>query len=426
MKPIKVSIAGLGVVGSGVIGLLQEDRRFTRQGLKFEIVGVSARNRQRQRAVEIDPYRWFDDPVEMASDPETDIFVELMGGSDGPAKVAVMAALEAGKPVVTANKALIAEHGAELAALAEKNNAPLCFEAAVAGGTPVVSGIRVGIGACTVNRVSGILNGTCNYILSTMASTGASFEDVLLEAQKAGFAEADPSFDVDGIDAAHKLAILASLAFDAAIPMSMIETHGIRKISQNDISAAQGLGMAIKLLAQAFRENDTVGLRVTPALIPFEHSFAQAQGSQNAVVVEADPVGRIGFSGPGAGAGATASAVAADLCQVARGAVGPVFASPVGSLQSLGMIPADRLQTPYFIRLSLSDTPGAMAKVAQALADQAISIESMTQPPSHHDAASVVIVTHHTSMRAVGAAMQSVAGQPFLLEEPTFLPIITP
>lgn len=427
MSTIKVGIAGLGVVGTGLLSLLVEDRRFTRLGLDFAIGGVSARNRQRDRGIAIDRYHWEDDPVALATHPETDIFVELIGGADGPAKAAVTAALEAGKPVVTANKALIAEHGPMLAALAEKKGVPLKYEAAVAGGTPVVRGIRDGVAACTVRAVNGILNGTCNYILSTMAETGAAFDDVLLEAQKAGYAEADPSFDIDGVDAAHKLAILATLAFDAEVGMSDIKVRGIRDIKLADVEAAAHQGMAIKLLAEAVLQDGALGMRVTPALLPERNAFAEARGSQNVVSVDADPLGRLTFTGPGAGAGATAAAVAADLCDLARGgSAGPVFATSAAQLRRLPSLATEEIQNSYFIRLSLKDEPGAMATVADALAAERVSIESLRQPPSHDDTAPVIIITHACRAAAAEAAAAAISAQPFVAERPSVLPIITP
>ncbi|WOI54697.1 homoserine dehydrogenase [Parvularcula sp. LCG005] len=426
MSSIKVSIAGLGTVGQGLLSLLVEDRRFTRQGIDFDIAGVSARNRSTKREPSIESYRWFDDPVELATDPETDIFVELIGGADGMAKAAVIAALEAGKPVVTANKALIAEHGPQLARLAEEKGVALKFEAAVAGGTPVVRGIRDGVAACTVKAVSGILNGTCNYILSTMAKDGRAFDDVLLEAQKLGYAEADPTFDVDGIDAAHKLVILACLAFDAAIPMSAVSCEGIRGITEGDVAAAKKLNMAIKLLAEAVLKDGKVALRVTPALVPEAHSFAKAMGSENVIIVDAEPLGRLGFNGPGAGAGATASAVAADLCDIARGSIGPVYAAKANLLGKLDYMSVDEIENPYFFRVLLKDEPGALAAVAEALAAQHISIESLRQPPSRKKGASVTIVTHPCRASAAKAVKQALAAHPFVEEAPSILPIVTP
>ncbi len=427
MRKIKVSIAGLGVVGGGLLSLLVEDRRFTRQGVDFGIAGVSARTRHRDRAVSIDAYPWFDDPVALATHDDTDIFVELIGGSDGPAKAAVTAALEAGKPVVTADKALIAEHGPMLAALAEKKGVALKFEAAVAGGTPVIHGIRDGVAACTVSSVNGILNGTCNYILSTMAETGASFESVLLDAQREGFAEADPSFDIDGVDAAHKLAILATLAFDAEIAMADISIRGIRHIQLADVEAAKHQNLAIKLLAEAVLQDGALGLRVTPALIPERNAFAETRGSQNVVTVDAEPLGRLAFSGPGAGAGATASAVAADLCDLARGgAASPVYATAAEQLRRLPSLSTADMENSYFIRLSLKDEPGAMATVADALAAERISIESLRQPPSHDSTAPVVIVTHPCRAAAAEAVANTIAAQPFVAEPPSVLPIIIP
>jgi homoserine dehydrogenase len=423
---IRVGIAGLGTVGGGLLSLLKEDRRFARQGLEFTVCGVCARNRTRERAVSIADYPWFDDPIALATAAETDVFVELMGGSDGPARAAVTAALKAGKPVVTANKALIAEHGPELAALAESNGTTLKFEAAVAGGTPVVRGIRDGVAACRVASVAGILNGTCNFILSTMADRGAAFEDILFEAQREGFAEADPSFDIDGIDAAHKLSILTTLAFDTVVDFDDVSIDGIRQVTLDDIAAAAELGRAIKLVGEAQRTEAGIAMRVGPALVPADHPFAEAKGAGNAVTVTADPLGTLGFTGPGAGAGATAAAVAADLCTIGRGATGPVYAAAADRLERLPIIGGPEMENPFFVRLRVRDETGILARIAGALAEAGVSIASLQQPSVRDGFATLVIVTHPCAGAAVDRALAAIANAPFLDAPAARYPLINP
>ncbi|MBB4659257.1 homoserine dehydrogenase [Parvularcula dongshanensis] len=404
MKTLRLSIAGLGVVGGGLLRLIAEDKRLARQGVHFEVTGVTARNRNAKRAVPIEDYPWFDDAVEMARADTTDVFVELMGGAEGPARAAVTAALEAGKDVVTANKALIATHGLELAEIAERTGAALRYEAAVGGGTPVIRGIRDGLGACQVETIAGILNGTCNFMLSRMAETGEPFDEVLAEAQRLGFAEADPSFDVGGIDAAHKLAILATLAFDSRVELDAVETTGIDGVAAEDLAEAAKLGMGIKLLATATVVDGRMALRVCPALIAATSPLARAQGPENVFIIDADPIGRVGFTGPGAGDMATAAAVAADLVTLARGATGPVYASPVDRLQNLAGDAATELVNAYYLRVPLKDQPGALAVIASTLGEHGVSIDTVAQRPRANGAQDLVITTHPCTAAMFSAA----------------------
>lgn len=410
MTTLRLSIAGLGTVGGGLLRLLEDDRRLTRQGATFEVTGVTARDRDAKRAVPIERYRWWDDAVAMARADSTDVFVELMGGSEGVALAAVTAALEAGKPVVTANKALIATHGAALAEIAERTGAALRYEAAVGAGTPVIRGLRDGLAACSVETIAGILNGTCNFILTRMAETGAPFADILKEAQDLGFAEADPSFDVGGVDAAHKLCILATLAFDSRVDLATVETTGIEGVSADDLAEAARLGMGIKLLATATIVEGEMALRVCPALIAATSPLARAQGPENVFIIDADPVGRVGFTGPGAGDMATAAAVAADLVTVARGATGSVYASPVGSLQTLSAGGAAALTNAYYLRVPLRDEPGALATIAQALGQHGVSVDTVAQRPREGGAQDLVITTHPCRADTFAAARTALEG----------------
>lgn len=372
----KVGIAGLGTVGGALLEMIVKDERFSRSGADLQISGVSARTRNRPRPVPIEEYRWFDDPVALATDPETEVFVELMGGAEGPAREAVEAALKAGKSVVTANKALVAAHGTALAQMAEASGAQLKFEAAVAGGTPVVRAFHTSLAPCQINSICGILNGTCNFVLDQMSVHGAAYDDAVKDAQEAGFAEADPSLDVDGIDAAQKLAILTTLAFDGTVPPELIagpndlvEVTGISGVTTDDIEFARRAGCAIKLVGQARRAGDEVMLRVAPMFVPVTHTFAKAEGAGNAVRVEADPLGTLLFTGPGAGAGATASAAAADLAALARGDRGRVFSCAAEELKPLRIRNSGEEARPHAMRLAAIDGAADKAAIAVALSE---------------------------------------------------------
>jgi homoserine dehydrogenase len=395
---LRVGIAGLGTVGGGLIQLLQ-GAQGDRVRDRLMVEAVSARNRSRPRGVDISPYRWFDDPCEMAADPSIDIFVELIGGADGPAKRAVEIALTRGAKVVTANKALLAEHGHHLAQLVDQHGGALAFEAAVAGGVPVIKVLRESLAGNRTSSISGILNGTCNYILTTMEGSGREFTDVLAEAQRLGYAEADPSFDVDGMDAGHKIALLAAIAFGNSPSISALEADGIREISLLDIRLAAKLGYRIKLIAKAERTDAGVRTRVQPSLLPMNHPLASVGGALNAVVIAAEPVGLITLIGAGAGAGPTASAVAADLFDIVEGDVRLPFG-----------VPSDKLGTPVpagvgdetervYMRLLVGDRPGVIAAISNALAKHGVSIDSLLQDPSASDSGVPIVLTTHRCSR---------------------------
>jgi homoserine dehydrogenase len=353
-----------------------------------------------------------------------DIFVELIGGSDGPAKAAVQAALNAGKPVVTANKALIAEHGAELAALAEEKGAPLLFEAAVMGGTPAVKMLREAMVGDDVRSVAGILNGTCNYILTEMEATGRSFADVLAEAQRLGYAEADPTMDVGGFDAAHKISILAALAFGCAPNYAAAEIEGIEQVELLDIHMAKDLGYRIKLVASADRSPEGVLVRVHPSLAPLAHPLAQAGGALNALFIEGERIGRIFVQGPGAGAGPTAAAVAADIGDVMTGATRPVFQAPAGSLEPFTPIDPSKSMGRAYLRFLVKDEPGVIAAVSETLAEAGVSIESFLQKPVENaEGVPIVLTTHAVAESVLKSAINRIAGLPAVLERPRLLRI---
>jgi homoserine dehydrogenase len=423
-KTWRIGVAGLGTVGAGLLNFLSERPAFAPAGGQAVVSGVSARSRSRPRPFDISNLPWFDDPVKLAASPDTDVFVELIGGSDGPARAAVEAALNLGKPVVTANKALIAEHGAELAALAESKGVPLLFEAAVMGGTPAVKMLREAMVGDEVKSVAGILNGTCNYILTEMEATGRSFADVLAEAQRLGYAEADPTMDVGGFDAAHKISILAALAFGCAPTFAAAEIEGIAAVELLDIQLAKDLGYRIKLVASAERSAAGVSVRVHPSLAPLAHPLAQAGGALNALFIEGARIGRIFIQGPGAGAGPTAAAVAADIADVMTGAARPVFQAPAAELAPFTPVDPSKSLGRAYLRLSVKDEPGVIAAVSETLAEAGVSIESFLQKPVDNAAGvPIVLTTHAVAESVLSAAIAKIAALPAVLQPPRLLRI---
>jgi homoserine dehydrogenase len=420
--PLRLGIAGLGTVGAGVLGILQRQGELlaARAGRPIEAVAVSARDRSRDRGVPLDGYAWEDDPVALARRGDIDVFVELMGGHEGAAKAAVEAALETGKDVVTANKALLAHSGHALALMAEERGRTIRFEAAVAGGIPVIKALTEGLAANEVTRVMGVMNGTCNYILTRMESAGLPYAEVFEEARQLGYLEADPRLDVDGIDAGHKLALLAAIAFGTEVDFGHVALEGIGAVTIEDIRRAADMGYRIKLLGVAQMTGRGLEQRMQPCLVPATSPLGQLQGGTNMVVLEGDAVGQIVLRGPGAGAGPTASAVMADVLDLARGIRVPTFGVPASHLRRVR--PAQgAVAAPYYLRLELIDKPGALAKVARVLGDAGISIDRMRQY-GHEDAtAPVLIVTHRTTRAALDEALAEmpetgvVAGEPVAL-----------
>jgi len=425
-SPLRIGIAGLGTVGAGVVKLLAEHGRLLalRGGRPLKLVAVSARRKAKKRDIDVSGARWESDPLALASAPDIDVVVELIGGSRGIARRLVQTALRSGKHVVTANKALLALHGAELAALAEKKGAILAFEAAVAGGIPIIKALREGLVGNRVRRLYGILNGTCNYILTTMRETGRDFDAVLAEAQSAGYAEADPSFDVDGIDAAHKLAVLTGAAFGAKVNFAGVHVEGIRHVSAMDIQFAEELGFRIKLLGLARETKYGIEQRVHPCMVPLAAPIAHIEGVFNAVVVEGDFVGTTMFQGRGAGQGPTASAVVADLVDVARGRHMPAFVVPAARLATKKISPMARHQGAYYMRLMVQDRPGVISAVSGALAQERISLESMLQRGrSQSGEVPVVLTTHETEEAAMRRALAHIAKLKAVAEEPCLIRI---
>ena len=432
MATLRVGLAGLGTVGGGVVKLLDANRALIerRAGRRIEIVAVSARDRTRDRGIDLARFDWSDDATTLADRADIDVVVELIGGADGPALTIARTTLGSGKHLVTANKAMIAHHGVDLAREAEAAGVALKFEAAVAGGIPVIKGLREGAAANEIARVYGILNGTCNYILSTMETEGRDFADVLGDAQRLGYAEADPSFDIDGVDAAHKTSILASLAFGTRIDFDAVAISGIRAIIAADIAQAAALGYRIRLLglAEALAEGSaTSGLfqRVHPCLVPLSHPLAHVSGSLNAVVAEGNFVGRLTFEGRGAGEGPTASAVVADLIDIARGEFGPAFAMPVDSLAAMAPAQSGDRRGRAYLRFSVADRPGVLAEIAAAMRDAGVSIESLIQRGSTAEGGVLVaMVTHEGPERAVADALARLEGSSSLLGRPVMLHIL--
>ena len=420
----RVGVAGLGTVGAGLLNFLSERPGFAPAGATASVTGVSARSRSRPRPYDISNLPWFDDPVALATSPDNDIFVELIGGSDGPAKAAVEAALNAGKPVVTANKALIAEHGAELAALAESKGVPLLFEAAVMGGVPAVKMMREALVGDDIKSVAGILNGTCNYILTEMEAGGRAFADVLAEAQRLGYAESDPTMDVGGFDAAHKISILAALAFGCAPNYAAAEIEGIDQVALLDIQLAKDLGYRIKLIASASRSDEGVLVRVHPTLVALNHPLAQAGGALNALFIEGVRVGRIFIQGPGAGAGPTAAAVAADIADVMTAAKRPVFQAKASTLKPFTPVDPAKSMSRAYLRFLVKDEPGVIAAVSETLAEAGVSIESFLQKPVENaDGVPIVLTTHAVAESVLTAAIDRIANLSSVLDRPRLLRI---
>lgn len=423
-KPLAIAVAGLGTVGGGTLRLLHEQRDLIaeRCGREVNVAAVSARDKKRDRKLDLGGAAWFDDAAKMASDAPAEVVVELIGGSDGIAKKVCEAAIAAGKHVVTANKAMLAHHGVALAKAAESRGVSLHFEAAVAGGIPVIKGLREGLAGNRIKRVTGILNGTCNYILTKMRETGMDFGEVLEEARRLGYAEADPSFDIDGVDAAHKLAVLTSVAFGCETNFGGVFVEGIRHVSALDIAMAEELGFRIKLLGIARLTEHGVEQRVHPCLVRLGAPIAHVEDVNNAVVVDGDFVGNIMFQGRGAGAGPTASAVVADIIDIARGTKIPTFAVPADKLRKIPVSPMERHRGAYYIRLIVKDQPGVIADVSAFLRDEGISLESMLQRGrAPAGAVPVVLTTHQTEEAAMTRALKKIGSLDAIFEPPRMI-----
>ncbi|UDL90110.1 homoserine dehydrogenase [Mesorhizobium sp. PAMC28654] len=431
-EALRVGIAGLGTVGASVARVLRDKAaELTRQcGRDIVVTAVSARDPKRDRGIDLGATLWFDDAVKMAQTADIDVFVELIGGDEGPARTAVKAALEASRHVVTANKALLAKHGVALAEIAEKKGVLLNYEAAVAGGIPVIKTMREAMAGNSVTRVFGILNGTCNYILTRMEAEGISFDECLKDAQRLGYAEADPTFDIEGQDTAHKLSILTSLAFGTRIAANDIYMEGISNITQADIRAAADLGYRIKLLGVAQRTESGIEQRVHPTMVPTASVIAQVHGVTNAVAIETDILGELLLSGPGAGGNATASAVIGDIADIAKSRPGfqhgPVFGRPAKELKPYKKAQMRSHAGGYFIRLTVHDRIGVFAAIAKRMADNDISLESIVQHAVNGEAEAqktVILVTHETTEAAVRKAVDGITKDGHLTDKPQVIRI---
>jgi homoserine dehydrogenase len=434
---LRLGIAGLGVVGASVVQVLQKhaDDLSQRCGRKVVVRAVSARDRTKDRGIDLTGINWFQDPVKLAESPDIDVFVELMGGAGGAAEASVRAALSSGKHVVTANKALLAKHGVELARLAEKRGVSLNFEAAVAGGIPIIKTLRESLAGNRVSRVFGILNGTCNYILTRMQAERLSFEICLAEAQRLGYAEADPTFDVGGFDTAHKLALLTSLAFGSEIDVDAISVEGITEITLDDIEKADELGYKIKLLGIAERgPGGGIEQRVHPTMVPKSSAIARIDGVLNAVAVEADFVGKLMLVGPGAGGDATASSVVSDIADIARGTALSTMGKPAEHMTPYVASNTSGHSGGYYVRLTVHDRPGAFAAIATRMAEKGISLESIVQrarrpsadapgEAAPHEPQPVIMLTYQTTERAIREALAQVETDGHVSSPPRFIRI---
>ena len=409
VEPLRLGIAGLGTVGIGVVKIVQRhaDLIAARAGRPVVITAVSARDRMKNRDADLSAYAWEEDPVALARRDDIDVFVEVMGGHEGAALAATEAAIAAGKDVVTANKAMLAHHGQALAEAAEAQGRVIRFEAAVAGGIPVIKALTEGLAGNQMRRVMGVMNGTCNYILTRMQSAGLPYEAVFEEARQLGYLEADPNLDVGGIDAGHKLSLLAAIAFGTQVAFDSVELEGIGNVLIEDIELADDMGYHIKLLGVAQLTGRGLEQRMTPCLVPADSPLGQLQGGTNMVVVEGDSVGQIVLRGPGAGEGPTASAVMGDVVDIARGVRLPTFGVPASQLKKAQPARA-ATPAPYYLRMTLLDKPGALAKIATCVGDAGISIDQMRQinkPDVEDDNALVLIVTHKAAPADIAHAM---------------------
>ncbi len=423
---LRVGLAGLGTVGAGVAKVLlhSENALAVRAGRPIRLTAVSACDRKKRRGIALNGIAWEEDALALARRPDIDAVVELIGGENGVARPLVEESLKNKKHVVTANKALLAHHGSALAALADKSGVSLKFEAAVAGGIPIVRALRESLIAYEITAVRGILNGTCNFVLTQMEATGRSFADVLAEAQKLGYAEADPALDVGGGDTAHKLTLLASLAFGTSPDLNSVTVTGIEHIEPSDIVFARELGHRIKLLGMTKRTAGGIEQRVYPAMVRAGTPLADVEGSFNAIAVDASEAGSFFFEGRGAGEGPTASSVIADLVDVARGNNGPAFGRPAAELAKTKSAPPDAHTSPYYLRFQVLDVPGVMAEITRHLATQSISIESMIQRGrAPGEPVAVVMVTHEAPEGTVKRALKAIAASDKVFERPCMIPM---
>ena len=433
---LRLGLAGLGTVGASLLQMLARDPVAIAERCRRPVVvqGVSARDCAKKRLADISPYHWYDDPVELATASDIDVFVELVGGAGGAAETAVRSALAARKHVVTANKAMLAASGQELAELAERNGVSLNYEAAAAAAIPIVKTLRESLAGNKVERVYGILNGTCNYILTRMEREGIDFASCLRDAQKLGYAEADPTFDIEGHDSAHKLAILTAIAFGTQIDAGAVYVEGINAITPTDLKAADELGYKLKLLGIAVATETGIEQRVHPAMIPKSSPIAAIDDVTNAVAIDTDYAGQLMLSGPGAGGDATASAVMGDIIDIGRGIRLPTFGRPAAELAPHRRAAMRSHEGGYYLRLTVYDRPGSFAAIANRMAEHGISLESIVQrrrephagAPEHLEPAAlqpVILITYETTESAIRTALDNIHGDGHIAAEPQLIRI---
>jgi len=428
VNPVKVGVLGLGTVGSGTISVLQRNREeiARRAGREIQVIQAAARDISRTRSCDTSDIELTTEAKQVVNNPDIDIVVELIGG-DTLARDLVMTAINNGKHVVTANKALIAKYGNEIFSAAQNKGVMVAFEAAVAGGIPIIKAIREGLAGNRIEWLAGIINGTGNFILTEMRDKGRDFADVLSEAQRLGYAEADPTFDVEGIDAAHKLTILGSIAFGIPLQFEKTYTEGITKITRDDVEYAEQLGYRIKHLGFARRTDEGIEMRVHPTLIPERRLIANVDGVMNAVLVKGDAVGATMYYGAGAGAEPTASAVVGDLVDVVRALTAdpenrvPHLAFQPNAITDIGILPIEAIETAYYLRMQTEDKPGVLAKITAILAEQQISIEALIQkePANKGAEATIIMLTHRIREKAMSAAIAAIEQLPSIKGEVT-------
>jgi len=422
--PLRLGLAGLGTVGVGVVQMVEENAALlaARAGRPVVVTAVSARSRGKDRGIDLAPYAWEDDPVQLAKSNDIDVLVELIGGEDGPAKAAVTAAINTGKHVVTANKAMLAIHGQDIAEQAEKAGVSLKFEAAVAGGIPIIKTLTEALAGNRITRVMGVMNGTCNYILTRMENEGIPYDQVFADAQALGYLEADPNLDVGGIDAGHKLALLSAIAFGTRVNFAGVDIEGIQEISVTDIEQASDMGFRIKLLGVAQLTGRGLEQRMHPCLVPISSPLGQLENAMNMVVIDGAHSGQIVLRGAGAGQGPTASAVLGDIMDIARGARLSTFGQAATSLADIQPAQASA-PAAFYLRLTLKDAPGALAKVTRALADVGVSIDRMRQYSHDNTAAPVLVVTHKTTRAELDIALDGIVATGVSLKKPVAIRI---
>ena len=421
-KPFGIAVVGLGTVGCGLLKILEENKKLIelRNGNKIKVIAVSAKNEQKERGVDISDYSWVAEPLEIINSKEIDCVVELVGGHDGLAKELVLKAIKNGKSVVTANKALLAHHGQEIASLADRNKVNVYFEAAVAGGIPIISTLLKSLSPNKTKKIVGIINGTCNYILTEMERNSSSYETAFSKAQGLGYVELNPELDIGGIDAAHKLVLLSKIVFHQKISLSDVKITGIKDISLFDINSAKELGYRIKLLATAKMTQKGIDNEVAPCLIPLSSPVAQVVGSENIICVENNYLGDTYYRGSGAGEGPTASAVMADIMNISKDSYRPMFGIPENKMSISKSLSLDT-ENSFYVRVTIKDEPGALSHITGIFAKNKISINRMRQKDHQGKEAPIVLLTHRISSFKIMQCIKELSRDEMCIENPVCL-----